>query len=59
MHRLMSRNIITTAESREEKSYVKDILKILFRARIGAESLRVRIIIKNQTTNIYNLKIKK
>jgi hypothetical protein len=37
MHRLMSRNISTTTESREEKSYVKDILKILFRARIEAE----------------------
>jgi len=33
----MSRNISTTTESREEKSYVKDILKILFRARIEAE----------------------
>jgi len=39
----MSRNISTTTESREEKSYVKDILKILFRARIGAASRRLKV----------------
>ena len=38
---------------------VKDILKILFGAGIRAESVRVRVTIKNQTTNILNLKIKK
>ena len=58
MRRLMSRNIIPTTESREEKSYVKDILEILFGAGIRAESVCVRVTIKNQTTNILNLKIK-
>jgi hypothetical protein len=38
---------------------VKDILKILFGAGVRAESVCVRVTIKNQTTNILNLKIKK
>jgi hypothetical protein len=59
MHRLMSRIISMHLQAATKKSYVKDILKKLFHARIGAEPMRVRVIIKNQTTNVFNLKIKK
>jgi len=54
----MSRNIIMHLQVATKKSHVKDILKILFCSRIGAEPVRVRVIIKNQRTNIFNLKIK-
>jgi hypothetical protein len=55
----MSRIISMHLQAATKKSYVKDILKKLFHARIGAEPMRVRVIIKNQTTNVFNLKIKK